>query len=45
MPQEKLPEFGNEKLKFVLDHLGTPKAPDDGSVVQPVIDTVAAQRE
>ena len=45
VPQEKLPEFGNEKLKFVLDHLGTPKTLDDGSVVQPVLDSEAAQRE
>ena len=45
VPWEKLPEFGNEKLKFVLDHLGTPKTLDDGSVVQPVLDSEAAQRE
>ena len=42
VPQEKLPEFGNEKLKFVIDHLGTPKTLDDGSVVQPVLDSEAA---
>ena len=42
VPHEKLPKFGNEKLKFVLDHLGIPKTLDDGSVVQPVLDSEAA---
>ena len=44
MPQEKLTELGNEKLKFVIDHLGTSKTLDDGSVIQPVLDSKAAQK-
>ena len=43
--KEKLTEFGNEKLNIVLDHFGTPKTLNDGSVIQPVLNSEEAKRE